>query len=242
MTPLVLVEDRGPVRVLALNRPEKLNALNTPLTQAVLDALRAADASAHVLAVVLTGQGRGFCAGADLREFGELTPDRAAAVAARARLTATLHGVFQTLRVPVIAAVNGAAMGGGAGLALACDMAVAADTAVFGYPEVTHGIVPAIVMAQLVRIVGLKMAFELAATGRRVPAHEALALRMVNAVVAPDSVMPDALALANQLAAVKPSAMAMTKSLVYGVADVPFAEALDLGRAANESMRLQEDR
>src|SRR5580698_3511965 len=124
MSSEVLVEDRGAVRVLTMNRPDKLNALNFALTRALIDALGAAGEDGHVGCVVLTGAGRAFCAGADVDEFKMLTPDNTDLVEERARLTATLHGLFPRLNIPVITAVNGYAMGGGAGLALAGDLTI----------------------------------------------------------------------------------------------------------------------
>ena len=150
----LLVEDRGAIRILTMNRPEKRNALNTALTRALLDGLRAADGADSIRCVVLTGAGQGFCAGADLAEFKEMTPDQGALVERRAGLTAELHGIFPQLSKPVVTAINGAAMGGGAGIALAGDLAVMAESAKLGYPETRHGIVAAIVMANLVRQVG----------------------------------------------------------------------------------------
>ena len=148
----LLTENRGAVRILTMNRPEKRNALNSALTQGLLDALRAADADESVGAIVLTGAGQGFCAGADLTEFKDL----AAGVAAenRAELTMQLHLVFSKISKPVVSAINGHAMGGGAGIAIAADLAVMADSAKLGYPETKHGIVAAVVMANLVRQVG----------------------------------------------------------------------------------------
>ena len=176
----LLLENRGAVRVLTMNRPDKRNALNFALTEALLEGLRAAGADASVGSIVLTGAGPAFCAGADLSEFKELTPANAPLVERRAELTMQLHGIFSCLSKPVVSAINGAAMGGGAGLALAGDVAVMASSAKLGYPEVKHGIVAAIVMANLVRNVGRKAAFELVATGEPVDAARALALGMVN--------------------------------------------------------------
>ena len=134
--PIFLIcEDRGAVRILTMNRPEKRNALNTSLTQALVDALRAADADDSIACVVLTGAGQGFCAGADLSEFKDFTPEKQALVDARAELTMQLHLAFPKLSKPVVTAINGAAMGGGAGLAIAGDLAVMAEDATLGYPE-----------------------------------------------------------------------------------------------------------
>src|ERR671926_856650 len=196
----LLTENRGAVRILALTRPEKRNALDTALSRALLEALRAADEDDNVRCVVLTGAGPGFCAGADLSEFKGLADPQAAE--ARADLTMHLHLSFSKMVTPVVTAINGAAMGGGAGLAIAGDLAVMAESAKLGYPEVKHGIVAAIVMANLVRQVGRKAAFELVALGEPVDAARALELGMVNRVVPPARLMPTALALARQLAAV----------------------------------------
>ncbi|MET0856443.1 MAG: enoyl-CoA hydratase/isomerase family protein [Telluria sp.] len=161
----LLVEDRDGVRILTMNRPEKHNALNTDLTTRLLHALRDADTDAAVRSVVLTGSGKSFCAGADTSEFDALVPDDPSAVNQRADLTTALHAAFSRISKPVVAAVRGNALGGGAGLALACDMTVMADDVRFGYPELKHGILPAIVMSNLVRQLGRKDAFELVALG-----------------------------------------------------------------------------
>jgi enoyl-CoA hydratase len=233
----LLIEDRGAVRVLTMNRPDKRNALNQALTQALLDGLQAAEADESVRSIVLTGAGPAFCAGADLSEFKDLTPDNAPLVERRAELTMKLQGIFSQLSKPVVTAVNGAAMGGGAGLALAGDVALMASTAKLGYPEVKHGIVAAVVMANLVRNVGRKAAFELVAAGEPVDAERALALGLVNRVSAPDALMADALAFAEKFAAVVRPAMAATKQLFYRVVDLPFAQALAEGRDVNKRMR-----
>ena len=233
----LLIEDRGAVRTLTMNRPEKRNALNNALTGALLEGLRTADADDAVHAIVLTGAGPGFCAGADLSEFKDLVADNQPLVERRAQLTMSLHEIFPRLTKPVITAINGAAMGGGAGLALAGDIALMAESAKLGYPEVKHGIVAAIVMPNLVRQIGRKSAFELLATGRTIGAHRALELGMVNRVVPDADLMGEALALAGELAAVSRPAMAATKQLFYQVTELPFADALATGREANKRMR-----
>lgn len=231
----LLVENRGAVRILTMNRPEKRNALNSALTQGLLDALRAADADDSVGAVVLTGAGPGFCAGADLSEFKELGAGLAAED--RADLTMRLHLAFPALSKPIVSAINGHAMGGGAGLAIAADLAVMADSAKLGYPEPKHGIVAAIVMANLVRQVGRKAAFELVSLGEPVDAQRALQLGMVNRVVSVSQVVAEAVSIAEKLAAVKRPAMAETKRLFHEVADLALAPALERGRDTNQRMR-----
>jgi len=197
------IETKGAIRILTLNRPEKRNALDTALSRALLEALRAADADETVRCVVLTGAGPAFCAGADLAEFKGLRDPQAAET--RAELTMQLHLAFSKLVTPVVTA--------------------------------KHGIVPAIVMANLVRQVGRKAAFELVALGEPIDAKRAAALGMVNRVVTKARLMPTALALARQLAGVNKPAMAQTKTLFHEVADLPLERALERGRDANKRMR-----
>jgi enoyl-CoA hydratase/carnithine racemase len=231
----LLVDDRGAVRILTLNRPEKRNALNTELTRSLLESLRKADADEGVGCIVLTGAGQGFCAGADLGEFKGLKDPQAAE--ARAQLTMELHLSFSKVRVPVICAINGAAMGGGAGLAIAGDLAVMASDAKLGYPETKHGIVAAIVLGNLVRQVGRKAAFELVAFGDPIDAEKALSLGLVNHVVPPDALLAFTIEKAQKLAAVDRTALAETKKLFHEVADLPLDKALEKGRDTNRRMR-----
>ena len=231
----LLIEDKGAVRILTLNRPEKRNALDTALSRELLGALRAADADEAVRCVVLTGAGAAFCAGADLSEFKGLSDPKAAET--RAELTMNLHLIFSKMITPVVTAINGAAMGGGAGLAIAGDLAVMAGSAKLGYPETKHGIVAAIVMANLVRQVGRKAAFELVALAEPIDAARALELGMVNRVVPSSKLMKETLSLAVKLAAVARPAMAQTKKLFHEVVDLALPQALERGRDANKRMR-----
>ena len=235
MSEVLLAENRGRVRILTLNRPQKRNALDTALTQALLDALRAADADDSVGCVVLAGAGKAFCSGADLSEFKSF--DEKQLAAARAELTMQLHLAFSRMRKPVITAINGAAMGGGAGLALAGDLALMAESAQLGYPEIRHGILPAIVLANLTRQIGRKAAFELVATGAPLSARRARELGAVNHVVADERLMETTLALAETLASWKNESLLALKSMFYKAAELPLAEALEEGRKANVAMR-----
>ncbi|TAK80750.1 MAG: enoyl-CoA hydratase/isomerase family protein [Betaproteobacteria bacterium] len=232
---ILLVEDHGAVRILTMNRPEKRNALNTELTQCLLDALRSSDKDESIGCILLTGAGQGFCAGADLGEFKSLQDPQAAE--RRAELTMQLHLVFSKISKPVVTAINGAAMGGGAGLAIAGDMAVMAQSAKLGYPEPKHGIVAAIVMANLVRQAGRKAAFELVSLGEPIDAARALQLGMVNYVVSDSEFLIRSISIAEKLAAVPGPAMKETKRLFHQMADLPLAAALERGRDANKRMR-----
>jgi enoyl-CoA hydratase/carnithine racemase len=234
---ILLTEDHGAVRVLRMNRPDKLNALNTPLTRAVLDGLQAAETDDGVRAVVLTGAGRAFCAGADLAEFSELTPRDQEAVLRRAELTARVQTMPQSMSKPIVSVVRGAAVGGGAGLAIGCDMMVIADDAVLGYPELSHSIVPALVMTGLQRQFGRKLAFELLSTGRMLDAGELVALGVANRVTAPGEALKVGIDIATGWAKTNARAMTAAKSLFYRVADLPFDQAMQAGRDVNAIMR-----
>jgi len=233
----LLITDHGAVRTLTMHRPKQHNALNTALTQALRNGLREADADPGVRAVVLTGAGKSFCAGADITEFSALTPEDPQTVQARADLTAALHLAFSHLDTPVVAAVHGNALGGGAGLALACDLVVMADNARFGYPELKHGIVAAIVLANLVRQLGKKQAFALVSMAEPIDGHAAQALGLVNRVTPEADVFDAAHHIATTLAAWDPLAMATTKRTFYRASDLTLAAALDVGRDANVMMR-----
>ena len=236
MTTLI-VERIGQVQVLTMNRPEKHNALNTELTTALVDALRDAEADDAVNTVVLTGAGKSFCAGADTTEFSALVPEDPIAVNRRADLTTALHLSFSRMSKPVIGAVCGNALGGGAGLAIACDLVVMADDARFGYPELKHGIVAAVVLANLVRQVGRKQAFELVSMADPIDGQRALALGLANRAVPRGEVLPTAMLMAERLAQWSPVAMQTTKRTFHRASELPLAQALDVGRDANVMMR-----
>lgn len=231
------IENHDAVRVLTMQRPERHNALNTELTTQLLQALQAAEADDSCRAIVLSGSGKSFCAGADTTEFAGFGQDNDRA-ATRADLTASLHAVFGKLGKPVVAAVWGNAMGGGAGLALACDMMVAATETRLGYPEIKHGICPAIVMANLTRNLGPKRAFELVSTGRLLNGallHEwGLACSVADS---PQAALDAAIAVARAWAAHMPTALAATKQLLYRTIDLSFPDGLAAGRDLNVAMR-----
>jgi enoyl-CoA hydratase len=237
MTDTLLVSDNDGVRTVTLNRPDKLNALNTELTTALRDALLSADKDESIRAVVLTGNGRGFCSGADLSEFSTLTPDHQHLVTQRAALTAETQKLPQSLAKPVIAAIWGAAVGGGAGLALGCDMVIAGENTKFGYPEIKHSIVPALVMTGLQRHFSRKIAFELISTGRMLTAAELKELQVVNEVLPADEVLPAAQRIAATWAAATPAALQAIKSLYYRVTDLPYDAAMRAGQDVNTMMR-----
>jgi methylglutaconyl-CoA hydratase len=213
--PLARYELRPPAAVITLNRADKRNALSRGLIAALTDAfMRAAD-DAEARCVILTGAGSVFCAGMDLAELAEsLQQSAEASIWDDALRIAALYEFIYSLPKPTIAAVNGAAVAGGAGLVTVCDLAVAAAEARFGYPEVRRGLVAAIVMPHLLRHVGERMGRYLLLTGELIDAQEAAAHGLVNAVVPAGEVMTRAEAWARALAEGGPQALAATKDLL----------------------------
>ncbi|MGH8976734.1 MAG: enoyl-CoA hydratase/isomerase family protein [Acidimicrobiia bacterium] len=189
------VEHGGEHAILTLDRPAKKNALSTALRDEMSDALETLAADASVKALVITGAGDTFSAGFDLSEFPRSLEDEAYARALWASSDRYHHAVLR-FPVPTIAAVNGAALAGGFDLAVCCDLRVASTTARFAHPEYTLGDV---VYAPLADLVGGAIARELCLTGRTVDAREALALRLVNAVVEPDALMGAARAMVERI-------------------------------------------
>ena len=226
----LFVDNRDAVRILTLNRPEKRNALNTPLISALLTALDTANADDGVGAIVVAGAGKLFSAGADLGEFRDAGAALEAMNDRRSDLLLDLQLRLGALDKPVIAAVHGAAIGAGAAIALASDMVVLASDATIGYPETRHAMVPSLMVATLMRHAGRKATFEMLATGESIAAERALALGLVNRLVAPGAVLAEALRIAAGLAALDRATIAATKQVVNQCADLPLADALRAGR------------
>jgi methylglutaconyl-CoA hydratase len=214
--PLVLYELHAPAAVITLNRPDKRNALSRALIAALTDAVRRAADDPQARCVVLTGAGAVFCAGMDLAELQESVEAKGteAPVWDDALKLATLYDLIYALPKPTIAAVNGPAVAGGAGLVTACDLALAALEARFGYPEVRRGLVAAMVMPHLLRHVGERTARYLLLTGELIDAYEAQRAGLINAAVPAAEVMPKALAWAHDCAQGGPQALAKTKELL----------------------------
>lgn len=231
----VLERRESGTAVLTLNRPEARNALNRALVDDLKARLRRLDQDAAVGAIVITGADPVFSAGADLKE---IAPVGVAAAFERAEASMDLHRLLPRMAKPIIAAVNGHALAGGCGLALACDMVVAAEDAQFGYPETPRGLVAALVMVNLSRLVGRRTALELLLTGRRVAATEARSLGMINEVTPKADLAARALALATEVGGHPPTAVRFTKGLFYEVSDLPFEAALARARDVNLRMRM----
>jgi enoyl-CoA hydratase len=238
--PLVLRERHDAVELLTLNRPERRNALGEPMREALITAVDDAAARSEVLAVVITGAGdRAFAAGADIRELAARSPIQQR----RVMLERRVYDVVAAVPKPVIAAVNGACLGGGLELALAADVRVAAAGATFGQPEVRLGLIPGGGATQrLPRVVGVGAALKLVMSGEAIGADEALRLGLVDEVVPAPEVVPRALALAGRMAANGPLAVLAAKQAVRAALDVPLAAGLSFERALFLATFASEDR
>lgn len=214
------------IAVITLNRPNVLNALSTALLAELAQALTELDADLAVRAAILTGAGeKAFAAGADIAEFK--TIENAVAGAAFARSGQTLTTRIEQLRVPVIAAVNGFALGGGCELAMACDLRIASENARFGQPEVNLGLIPGYGGTQrMTRLIGQGMAMYLCLTGEMIDAGEALRIGLVQKVVPLAGLLDEAKRIAGLIAAKAPLAVAAAKRAINDGGNVALAEGL----------------
>lgn len=234
--PLLVALDGG-VLTLTLNRPDKRNALGVVLVDALHAALERADLDPDVRVVAVRGAGKDFCAGADL---AELLASAERSTAENERDALHLGALFTRIRrlpKPVVAVVQGRALAGGAGLATACDLVLAADTAQLGYPEIQRGFVPAMVMTLLRRLTGERLAFDLVATGRLLGAVEARDAGLVSRVVPAAELESAAAALLAMLAGGSASALALTKQLFYELDGLGFDEGIAAGARVNALAR-----
>jgi enoyl-CoA hydratase len=216
----------GPVATLTIQRPEVLNALNRNVLAELRAAVAEVSATPSCRCMVITGAGpKSFVAGADIAEMSAMTREEAVTFA---RDGQAAFDDLEALPIPVIAAVNGFALGGGCELVLACDVVYAAQNALFGQPEVKLGVIPGFGgTARLIRAIGRKSAMEWILGGDTYPAAEALRLGLVQKVLPADDLMPQAMELARKIASRAPLAVALAKRLVLGATDVCCRDALE---------------
>jgi len=230
---LVLVENRGRVGLLTLNRPKALNALNDALMDELGAALLAFDADPDIGAMVITGSEKAFAAGADIGAMKDLSYIEAYASDFITRNWETLRRI----RKPVIAAVAGYALGGGCELAMMCDILVAAETARFGQPEIKLGIIPGAGGTQrLPRAVGKAKAMDLVLTGRLMDAAEAERAGLVSRVVAADKLLHEAIEMATVIASMSLPSVMMAKEAVNRAFETPLAEGMQFERRLFHSL------
>ena len=233
----ILTETRGRVGLITLNRPQAMNALNRTLLSELVSALTAFDTDEAVGAMVITGSQRAFAAGADIKEMAE-----ASAVEMLTSSFVELFDGIRNVRKPVIAAVSGYALGGGCELAMSCDMIVASETAKFGQPEVTIGVIPGAGGTQrLTRAVGKALAMEMVLNNRMLTAAEAAQFGLVNRVVPVERFLEEALALAGEVAGRAPLAVRLGKETVNKAFELSLTEGLEAERRAFYMLFATED-
>jgi methylglutaconyl-CoA hydratase len=237
----VLSSFEGPVARITLNRPEKRNALNAAVIAGVKEKLREASQDERVRVVVITGAGKDFCSGADLSALQKIAGATVAENTEDARSLLDLFLLIRQIPVPVVAAVRGRALAGGAGLATACDVVLATTSARFGYPEVKIGFVPAMVMAILRRNVSEKRAFELITRGAEISAEQAKSYGLVNQVFADESFDGEVASYVGEFEKLSRSAISLTKTLLYQIDGLSFPAALETGADVNVIARLTTD-
>jgi methylglutaconyl-CoA hydratase len=237
----VLYSAYGPVARITLNRPDKRNALNDELIAGIKDSLREANRDDRVRVVVISGAGKDFCSGADLSALQKIAGASVAENQDDARSLMELFLILRQVEVPVVAAVQGRALAGGCGLATACDLVLASTSARFGYPEVTIGFVPAMVLAILRRNVSEKNAFGLITRGEQISAAEAKRIGLVNEMFSEDTFVSDVDKYVEVFSETSRSAVALTKKLLYHIDGLDLEAALEAGVDVNVIARMTED-
>jgi enoyl-CoA hydratase/carnithine racemase len=230
MDDVLLVEQRGAVRLLTMNRPAKLNALNGDLVRALTAALLAAQDDDAVRVVILAGAGRAFCAGADTSVPRPLTAETRPNLVRHGDRNIALTKLLGRLDKPIVAAVHGYALGAGCGLAFGSDLVVAAESARFGYPELKAGLTASTVTAHAVHLMGRKIAFELLTLCENMTPPRAYELGLVNRVVPDDKLIEEAMAIAQRLAGWNPEFLQQTKRTFHRAVSLAPEQALEMAR------------
>lgn len=237
----ILIHRESNILTVTLNRPEKRNALNDNLINSLKDALREADRDETLRAIVIKGAGKDFCSGADLSALQKIAESDIMENLADAENLLELFALMRKIKIPVVAAVRGRALAGGCGLATACDIVLATESARFGYPEVKIGFVAAMVMAILRRNLPEKRAFELVTQGFDFSADEAEKFGLINRVFEDETFDDEVKNYVSSYEKVSRSAVVLSKKLLYQMDGMTFQTALETGAEVNTIARLTED-
>jgi enoyl-CoA hydratase/carnithine racemase len=235
------LESRDYAHYLTIDRADKRNALNEAVARGLIDALDAAEADANCRVVVITGAGdKAFCAGGDLGSTNGDAPFDVDPSDPR-NFVVALFERMEACRLPIVARVNGHALAGGLGLLCACDLAITVDSAKFGTPEVGIGVFPMMILPFLARVLPARKLLELCLTGDPVDAHEALAIGLVNKVVAGDQLDVATRALVDKLASRSPTAIRLGKQGARAMRDMAITEALEYAQLMIATMARTRD-
>jgi methylglutaconyl-CoA hydratase len=236
----LLVESDAAASTITFNRPDKRNAITPKMIEEFAAALK--EVETHpARAVILTGAGKAFCSGMDLEQLIGFSAHSPAENLELSRRLAALFRSIWMFPKPTIAAVNGAAVGGGCGIATLCDFTLSVPEAKFGYPEVRAGYIPAIVSVFLIRQIGEKRARNLLLSGRIFGAEEALSLGMITEVVPPQMLLATARQLAQSLRGCSPASLQKTKRLLYDFISADLNRELELAAAESAEIRTSAD-
>ena len=222
---ILSIENR--IAIVTINRPEKLNALNSDTLAELNDVFTKLESDEEVYVIILTGSGeKAFVAGADIKELNKCNEDTGKVFAKRGQM---IFDLIENYKKPVIAAVNGFALGGGCELALACHIRIASENAKFGQPEVNLGIIPGYGGTQrLARLINTGRATEYILTGDMISAKEALRIGLVNKIIEQDQLMKETLALANKISSKGQTAVRASLRSIVSTNNINQAEGLDL--------------
>ncbi len=230
------------IAILRLNRPDNLNSWNLRMREELRDAIKACVENDELRVLIVTGTGRAFSAGEDVRGMGDLSAVGPKGFRRRVRMIHNVFDEIEQMEIPVIAAINGVAAGGGLELALSCDFRFAADTAKMGLPEGNVGLIPGSGgISRLVKLVGPAKAKRLVMTGEIVPAETALAYGLVEEIVPADELMDRAVAFAEQLAAKAPLALGSAKIVINQCVNVDTETGRNFERIAQSVLKLTDD-
>lgn len=237
----IITEKENSIFTITLNRPEKRNALNDALINLLKDALKEANNDENLNAILIKGAGKDFCSGADLSALQKIAESDVLENLWDAENLMELFAMIRKIKIPVIAAVHGRALAGGCGLATACDIVLASKSAIFGYPEVKIGFVPAMVIAILRRNLSEKRSFELITKGFNFDAETAEKFGLINHVFADETFEEEVKNFADEYTKVSRSAVVLSKKLLYQMDGMTFDTALEVGAEVNTIARLTED-
>lgn len=220
----LVIEFQEAIGIIRISRPEFLNALNIETLGEIRDAVVELNKKEDIKVLIITGEGKAFVAGADIKQMKEMTENDAREFC---NLGQRVFDIIEHIDKPVIAAINGYALGGGCELAMACDIRIASENAKLGQPEVNLGIIPGFGGTQrLPRLVGSGIAKELIFTGDMIDAATAFRIGLINKVVPPENLMAEAIALAQKIASKGPAAILIAKSVINRGIDVDLAKGL----------------
>lgn len=237
----VLVSKSGAVQRIAINRPERRNAINQAVVEGIAQGIREAMADPAIRVIVLTGEGdKAFCAGGDLAPAADGAPFSVDPAQPR-NYVVELFKLMEDCDLPIVARVNGHALAGGFGLVCACDMAIAADSATFGTPESKIGLFPMMIMPHMLRVMPLRRFMELCLTGEPIDARRAMEWGIVNDVVPAAALDARVDALTQMLAVRSPSAIRLGKIGFHAMRDMAMREALDYAQLMLPNMARTED-